>query len=140
MLIYRRYCRKLRKIYSYRPSCARGKFASCTVEKRTALLLGNESHGLPETLLKMVDEQWSIPGSSKADSLSLPQAAAIMMYECVKKVSIIDTALSYPGTCGESGYQIILRRFRLSHMLAMARNGNWNKMKSYIQVINHNGN
>jgi tRNA G18 (ribose-2'-O)-methylase SpoU len=33
----------------------------------------------------MADEQWSIPGSSEADSLSLPQAAAIMMYECAKK-------------------------------------------------------
>jgi len=54
-------------------------------QKRTALLLGNESHGLPEELLKETDEQWSIPGSGKADSLSLPQAAAIMMYECVKK-------------------------------------------------------
>jgi TrmH family RNA methyltransferase len=54
-------------------------------EKKIALLLGNESHGLPESLLKMADEQWSIPGSSEADSLSLPQAAAIMMYECIKK-------------------------------------------------------
>jgi TrmH family RNA methyltransferase len=33
----------------------------------------------------MADEKWSIPGSGKAESLSLPQAAAIMMYECVKK-------------------------------------------------------
>ena len=57
------------------------------VPKKVALLLGNESHGLPEALLKMADEQWSITGNSKADSLSLPQAAAIMMYECVKKIS-----------------------------------------------------
>ena len=55
------------------------------VQKKAALLLGNESHGLPEALSRMADEQWSIPGSGKADSLSLPQAAAIMMYECVKK-------------------------------------------------------
>jgi TrmH family RNA methyltransferase len=54
------------------------------VQKKAALLLGNESHGLPESLSRMADEQWSIPGSSKADSLSLPQAAAIMMYECTK--------------------------------------------------------
>lgn len=53
--------------------------------KKAALLLGSESHGLPEDILAMVDEQWSIPGSGKVDSLSLPQAAAIMMYECVKK-------------------------------------------------------
>lgn len=54
-------------------------------KRKTALLLGSESHGLPENLLVMVDEQWSIPGSGKIDSLSLPQAAAIMMYECIKK-------------------------------------------------------
>jgi RNA methyltransferase, TrmH family len=55
------------------------------IQKKTALLLGNESHGLPEAILRMADEKWSIPGSGKADSLSLPQAAAIMMYECSKK-------------------------------------------------------
>ncbi|HOE33089.1 MAG TPA: TrmH family RNA methyltransferase, partial [Smithella sp.] len=55
------------------------------VQKNAALILGNESHGLPGTILKMTDEKWSIPGSGKADSLSLPQAAAIMMYECTKK-------------------------------------------------------
>lgn len=54
------------------------------VQKKAALILGNESHGLPETILKMTDEKWSIPGSGNADSLSLPQAAAIMMYECTK--------------------------------------------------------
>jgi TrmH family RNA methyltransferase len=54
------------------------------VQKKAALLLGNESHGLPEAILHMADEKWSIPGSGKADSLSLPQAAAIMMYECTR--------------------------------------------------------
>jgi RNA methyltransferase, TrmH family len=56
-----------------------------SVSKKFALLLGNESHGLPEAILRMTDEKWSIPGSGNADSLSLPQAAAIMMYECAKK-------------------------------------------------------
>lgn len=55
------------------------------VHKKAALLLGNESHGLPEDILQITDEKWSIPGIGNADSLSLPQAAAIMMYECVKK-------------------------------------------------------
>ncbi|PKN37868.1 MAG: hypothetical protein CVU62_09110 [Deltaproteobacteria bacterium HGW-Deltaproteobacteria-2] len=54
------------------------------VHKKAALLLGNESHGLPETILRLADEKWSIPGIGKADSLSLPQAAAIMMYECTR--------------------------------------------------------
>jgi RNA methyltransferase, TrmH family len=55
------------------------------LQKKAALLLGSESHGLPDDLLAMVDEEWNIPGSGKVDSLSLPQAAAIMMYECAKK-------------------------------------------------------
>jgi TrmH family RNA methyltransferase len=51
----------------------------------TALLLGSESHGLPEELLKLADERWSIPGTGRAESLSLPQAAAIMMYAATAK-------------------------------------------------------
>jgi TrmH family RNA methyltransferase len=54
------------------------------VQENAALILGNESHGLPEKILKMAEERWSIAGRGKSDSLSLPQAAAIMMYECVK--------------------------------------------------------
>jgi TrmH family RNA methyltransferase len=46
----------------------------------TALLFGSESHGLPENLLGLADERWNIPGAGRAESLSLPQAAAIMMY------------------------------------------------------------
>jgi TrmH family RNA methyltransferase len=53
--------------------------------KKAALLVGSESHGLPEDLLALADERWRIPGEGKADSLSLPQAAAIMMYEMTKK-------------------------------------------------------
>jgi len=51
----------------------------------TALLMGSESHGLPEKLLAQTDERWRIPGAGGAESLSLPQAAAILMYECVRK-------------------------------------------------------
>jgi len=49
---------------------------------RTALLMGSESHGLPEQLLNLTDERWRIAGAGEAESLSLPQAAAIMMYAC----------------------------------------------------------
>lgn len=66
-------------------SNVRRGIAPHTLQKKAALLLGSESHGLPDDLLAVVDEEWSIQGSGKADSLSLPQAAAIMMYECVKK-------------------------------------------------------
>jgi TrmH family RNA methyltransferase len=53
---------------------------SCT--GKTALLLGSESHGLPQHLLDLTDERWRIPGAGDAESLSLPQAAAVMMYAC----------------------------------------------------------
>lgn len=53
--------------------------------KNAALLLGGESHGLPEHILRLADERWRIQGDAHAESLSLPQAAAIMMYEMSKK-------------------------------------------------------
>lgn len=53
-------------------------------EERTALLLGSESHGVPDEFLEIIDEQWHISGTGRAESLSLPQAAAIMMYELTK--------------------------------------------------------
>ncbi|MEE9910763.1 MAG: RNA methyltransferase [Deltaproteobacteria bacterium] len=53
--------------------------------KKAALLLGSESHGLTDELLEQVSERWRIPGNEQSDSLSLPQAAAIMMYEMSKK-------------------------------------------------------
>ncbi|MDP1991137.1 MAG: RNA methyltransferase [Syntrophales bacterium] len=52
----------------------------------TALLMGSESHGLPAELLSLTDERWRIPGKGGADSLSLPQAAAVMMYECTREM------------------------------------------------------
>ncbi|MGB4544995.1 MAG: TrmH family RNA methyltransferase, partial [Smithellaceae bacterium] len=51
------------------------------LSQRAALLLGSESHGLPEELLALADKRWRIPGGGKTESLSLPQAGAIMMYE-----------------------------------------------------------
>lgn len=53
-------------------------------EVGTALLMGSESHGLPASLLALTDERWRIPGGRGVESLSLPQAAAIMMYECTR--------------------------------------------------------
>jgi len=51
----------------------------------TAVLLGSESHGLPHELLTLADERWYITGSGRGESLSLPQAAAILLYECSKR-------------------------------------------------------
>jgi TrmH family RNA methyltransferase len=53
--------------------------------QRTALIVGNETHGLPANLQSFVDECWRIPGAGGAESLSLPQAAAVMMYELTSR-------------------------------------------------------
>ena len=50
----------------------------------SAILLGSESHGLPEELLSLTVERWSIARLGDAESLSLPQAAAILLYEWTK--------------------------------------------------------
>jgi TrmH family RNA methyltransferase len=76
---------EIKKSYYLIGSNVRRGLAPHLLQKKAALLLGSESHGLPDALLAIVDEQWSIPGSGKVDSLSLPQAAAIMMYECARK-------------------------------------------------------
>ncbi|MCX7981794.1 MAG: RNA methyltransferase [Syntrophales bacterium] len=48
------------------------------------VVLGNESHGLPDFIKSICDELWHIPGKAKNTSLSLPQAAAIIAYELTK--------------------------------------------------------
>lgn len=53
-------------------------------DKPSAVLLGSESHGLPEKLLAQTDERWCISRLGDAESLSLPQAAAILLYEWTK--------------------------------------------------------
>ncbi|MDR2862171.1 MAG: RNA methyltransferase [Syntrophobacterales bacterium] len=47
----------------------------------SVVILGSESHGLPEEILSMARENWCIPHFGDAESLSLPQAAAIILYE-----------------------------------------------------------
>jgi TrmH family RNA methyltransferase len=76
---------KIRERYLLLGTDDRKGIAPHACAKRAALLLGSESHGLPDFLLHMTDEQWHVPGEEDADSLSLPQAAAIMMYECTKQ-------------------------------------------------------
>lgn len=54
-----------------------------SLRRNAAILFGSESHGLPAELISFTNETWCIQGKG-ADSLSLPQAAAIMMYELTK--------------------------------------------------------
>jgi RNA methyltransferase, TrmH family len=75
---------EIRKDYVLIGSDVRQGVSPHILTKKAALLLGSESHGLPDDLLEQIDERWRIPGGSQADSLSLPQAAAIMMYEVAR--------------------------------------------------------
>ncbi|MEW6334286.1 MAG: RNA methyltransferase [Thermodesulfobacteriota bacterium] len=67
----------------------------------TALLMGSESHGLPGSLLALADERWRIPGGRGVESLSLPQAAAIMMYECTRMTQQADDRGRTPAWKGQ---------------------------------------
>ncbi len=53
-------------------------------DKPSAIILGSESHGLPEEILSLTTERWCIPHIGDAESLSLPQASAILLYEWTK--------------------------------------------------------
>ncbi|MRR16540.1 MAG: RNA methyltransferase [Deltaproteobacteria bacterium] len=75
----------IRKNYVVIGSDVRQGLAPHPLAPRGALLVGSESHGLPADLLEQSSERWRISGNGRSDSLSLPQAAAIMMYEMTKK-------------------------------------------------------
>lgn len=55
------------------------------VRAAVGIIFGNESHGLSEDIKKRCDECWHIPGKEKQGSLSLPQAAAITIYEVTRE-------------------------------------------------------
>lgn len=76
---------EIRKCYALAGTTVRGGITPHPVtDKTSAILLGSESHGLPEELLGQTGEQWCIPRLGDAESLSLPQAAAIILYEWTK--------------------------------------------------------
>lgn len=75
---------RLKERYALVGTTVRGGVPPHPVEKPSAVLLGSESHGLPEFLLDRMDENWCIPRRGDAESLSLPQAAAILLYEWTK--------------------------------------------------------
>ena len=50
-------------------------------KKKTALLMGSESHGLSQKAFSMVDTSVQIPMHGKADSLNVSVATAICLYE-----------------------------------------------------------
>jgi TrmH family RNA methyltransferase len=50
-----------------------------------ALFLGSEAHGLPEDITKSLDQALTIPMSSTVDSLSINAAAAVCLYELLRR-------------------------------------------------------
>jgi len=50
-----------------------------------ALFVGSEAHGLPESVLRRMDQRWRVPMSCKADSYSVNAAAAICLYELQRR-------------------------------------------------------
>lgn len=76
---------EIRKRYALAGTTVRGGVPPHPIDdKPSAVLLGSESHGLPEALLGLTGEQWCVPHLGDAESLSLPQAAAILLYEWTK--------------------------------------------------------
>ncbi|MCL4263859.1 MAG: RNA methyltransferase [Anaerolineae bacterium] len=47
----------------------------------TAVFMGNEYHGLPDDLLRQLDQHVTIPMTSGVDSLSVNAATAVILYE-----------------------------------------------------------
>jgi len=48
--------------------------------KKGIILIGNEGHGISETLISQIDHPVTIPGHSDAESLNAAMAAGILMY------------------------------------------------------------
>lgn len=55
------------------------------VPKKFCLILGSESHGISDKLLKKADKKIMIPISEKIESLNVAAAAAILFYELSSK-------------------------------------------------------
>lgn len=50
-------------------------------ERGTAVFMGNEYHGLPDDLLRQLDQRVTIPMTAGVDSLSVNAATAVILYE-----------------------------------------------------------
>jgi RNA methyltransferase, TrmH family len=55
------------------------------LERPTALVLGNETHGLPDPVRADLDHLVRLPQYGRAESLNLAAAAAVLLYECARR-------------------------------------------------------
>jgi RNA methyltransferase, TrmH family len=53
--------------------------------RRCALVLGNEAWGVPEEVVRRVDERATIPMRGKAESLNVGAAAAVFLFEAARQ-------------------------------------------------------
>jgi tRNA G18 (ribose-2'-O)-methylase SpoU len=51
----------------------------------TALVLGNEGHGLPEGVHRALDALVTIPMEGRAESLNVGMAAAVLCFEAARQ-------------------------------------------------------
>ncbi len=59
-----------------------------TFEGKSVIVIGNEANGLTEDMLSLCDIQVTIPMPGKSESLNASVAAALLMYEVVRKRSV----------------------------------------------------
>lgn len=64
------------------------KIYECNFTEPCAIVMGGEEHGVYPALLKICDDQFSIPMPGNFESLNVSVAAGIVMYEAMKQRSI----------------------------------------------------
>lgn len=60
-------------------------YTAVDLARPTALLLGNEAHGLPAELLDTADVVAAVPIHGRAESLNLSATAAVLVYEAARQ-------------------------------------------------------
>jgi TrmH family RNA methyltransferase len=60
-------------------------YTSADLARRTALVLGSESHGLPESLAGLLDGCVSIPMATRSESLNVAMAATVICFEAARQ-------------------------------------------------------
>ena len=55
------------------------------VADKNVIVIGNEANGITEEMLSVCDKTVTIPMPGKSESLNASVAAALMMYETVRK-------------------------------------------------------
>lgn len=53
--------------------------------RRVAVVMGNEAHGLPNTIAELIDEHVAIPMIGPTESLNVAMAATIVLYESLRQ-------------------------------------------------------